>query len=137
MCDKKEGCNCEKNQDKESKNQDKGKVEEFETISVMGVVRNFKHFLNSYDYWRHTNGLSANLKNIFETTTSMQDKLGRICRHVKHQERNDPKSDWPEGMTTEMAGLLVYMILLMNYYEIDIAEGMKLELEKAVQQHAK
>ena len=67
----------------------------------------------------------------------MSDKLGRICRYVKHQERNDPKSDWPEGMTTEMTGLLAYMILLKNYYNVDFVKGMELEFDKAVEQHKK
>ena len=106
-------------------------------VKVDELAREFKNFLFIYDIFRKEQGLSANLKNVFEITSSMSDKLGRICRYVKHQERNDPKPDWPEGMTTEMAGLLLYMILLMNYYQVDITNGIRLELEKSVEQHAK
>ena len=108
-----------------------------EPVQIEELISEFKTFLLIYDIFRKEQGLSANLENVFEITTSMQDKLGRICRYVKHQERNDPKPDWPEGMTMEMAGLLVYMIILLNYYDVDISDGMRLELKKALKQHVK
>lgn len=110
---------------------------EAESVVVNDVVKLFNEFLNSYDFWRKNNNISGSIDNVYEILTAMTDKLGRICRYVKHQERNDPKSDWPEGMTSEMAGLLVYMIILKNYYNIDISDGMKKELEKAIKQHSK
>ena len=110
---------------------------ETESVAANDVVKLFNEFINGYDLWRKNNNISGSIDNVYEILTAMMDKLGRICRYVKHQERNDPKSDWPEGMTSEMAGLLVYMIILKNYYNIDISEGMKKELEKAIEQHSK
>ena len=107
------------------------------TRETEDVVKFFNEFVNSYDLWREKNNISGSIDNAYEILTAMIDKLGRICRYVKHQERNDPKSDWPEGMSSEMVGLLVYMIVLKNYYDIDISEGMKKELEKAIKQHSK
>ena len=111
-------------------------VDDFETVTASDVVRNFQHFLNSYDYWRNQNGLSGSIDNVHEIISSMTDKLGRIARYVKHQERNDPKPDWPDGMTIEMAGLIVYTIILKNTYGVDIFKGFKAELEKAAKQHS-
>ena len=106
-------------------------------VEVEELVSKFKAFLFIYDIFRRERGLPAHVKNIFEVTSSMSDKLGRICRYVKHQERNDPKEDWPDGMTTEISGLLVYMIMILDYYNVDISSGMTLELKKAVKQHSK
>lgn len=100
------------------------------------VTNAFSNFIDTYEAWRLRNGLSGNIANVFEITTSIADKAGRICRYVKHQERNDPKPDWPEGMTTEMAGVLVYLMILKNNYGVDLLEGMRIELEKAVDQHS-
>jgi len=108
-----------------------------ETIEAKDVVYLFNNFLSGYDKFRKDNGLSGSVDNVYEVLTAMADKLGRICRQVKHQERNDPKPDWPKGMTTEMAGLMVYMIMLKNFYDVDISDGMKIELDKAVEQHSK
>ena len=108
-------------------------MEEITDVNV--VVDHFNIFLGCYEEWREENGLSATIDNPHEILASMADKLGRICRYVKHQERNDPKHDWPEGMTTEMVGLLTYMTMLINKYDVNISEGMKIELEKSVEQH--
>jgi len=40
-------------------------------------------------------------------------------------------------MTTEMTGLLAYMILLKNHYNVDLVKGMGIEFDKAVEQHGK
>jgi hypothetical protein len=105
-------------------------------ISSKDVIDGFNDFLDTYDEFRNAHGLSGSISNVHEIIASMTDKLGRIARYVKHQERNDPKPDWPEGMTTEIAGLLVYMIILKNFYNVDISKGMKIELEKAIEQHS-
>jgi len=100
------------------------------------VIKDFNRFLESYESWRKLNGLSGSIDNAHEIISAMTDKLGRIARQVKHQERNDPKPDWPNGMTIEMAGLLIYMIILQSRYNVDISDGMKEELEKAIKQHS-
>ena len=106
-------------------------------VTVNEVIETFKNFLLRCDIWRKENGLSGDIDNAYEITTSLADKVGRICRQVKHQERNDPKPDWPDGMMEDMAGVLAYLIILKNHYNIDISEGMRQEFEKAVEQHSR
>ena len=111
-------------------------LEVFRNEVTDNVVSDFNKFLKSYDIWRDFNGLSGSIDNVHEIVSAMTDKLGRIARQVKHQERNDPKPDWPDGMTSEMVGLLICMIILKNKYNVDISKGMKTELEKAIEQHS-
>lgn len=95
------------------------------------------YFLDMYQEFRISNGLTKKIKNVHEILTGMTDKHGRICRYIKHQERKDPKSDWPKGMTAAMTGYIVYMIMLLEHYKIDIEEGMAEELSEALKQHKK
>ena len=105
---------------------------------VNNVVESFERFLLSYNLLRKMSGMDKNkIKNVHEILTGMTDKHGRICRYIKHQERNDPKTDWPKGMTMAMTGLLVYMIMLLEHYDIDIKEGMINELNEALKQYKK
>ncbi|MFW5803783.1 MAG: hypothetical protein ACOCWG_00965 [bacterium] len=104
--------------------------------SLMNVIDSFQSFLDAYHVFQSENNLLAKIENVFEITTSLSDKNGRICRYVKHQERNDPKKDWPEGMTSEMIGYIIYLIILKNYYNVDLLKGLKLELEKSIRQHS-
>jgi len=108
-----------------------------EEIGVDGVTHTFKNFLNCYDAWRKQNSLSSSIENKYEITTSLADKVGRICRQVKHFERNDPKPDWPDGMTEDISGVLVYLIILMKSYDIDLSTGLTNELAKSIEQHSK
>ena len=121
--------------DTETETEPQNEVCDCETVTADDVAKNFRHFIHSYEYWRKSNGLSGSIDNVHEIISAMTDKLGRIARQVKHQERNDPKADWPEGMTEEMSGLLIYMIILKNHYGVEIYEGMRNELNKAVEQH--
>lgn len=105
--------------------------------TTFDLTSSFQKFIDTYEAWRLRAGLSGKIDNVYEILAAMSDKLGRICRYVKHQERNDPKPDWPEGMTTEMAGLLIYMMILKNYYDIDLLKGLAIETDKAVRQHKK
>lgn len=100
------------------------------------VIESFLNFIETYDKFRKCNGLSAKIDNKYEVTTSLADKVGRICRQVKHFERNDPKPDWPNGICEDITGVLIYLIILMNSYELDISEGLMNELNKAVKQHS-
>jgi len=122
--------------DTSGKKRAKKLIEVFKDEVTDNVIRDLNHFLKSYDVWRNFNRLSGSIDNVYEIISAMTDKLGRIARQVKHQERKDPKPDWPDGMTTEIAGLLVYMIILQNHYNVDISNGMKIELEKAIEQHS-
>lgn len=106
-----------------------------ETADV--VAWSFNEFLETYMAFRKHNGLKNKIKNVHEIITAMTDKHGRICRYIKHQERKDPKSDWPKGMTEALTGYLVYSLMLLDYYGIDIQEGMINELNEAIKQHRK
>jgi len=104
------------------------------------VVKIFEGFIGTYHCFRADNGLKSIKKNPmdpFEICTSMLDKLGRIARQVKHTQRNDPKPDWPNGMTEAMTGLLVYMIMLLDSCGVDISDGMKTELLESIKQYKK
>jgi len=102
------------------------------------VASSFRDFVRQYHLFRKAYGLRGSIKNVHEVCNSMTDKHGRVCRYVKHQSRQDPKSDWPVGMIEAMMGYMVYMVMLLNYYEInskDLESGIINELEKALQQH--
>ena len=87
-----------------------------------------------YDIWRREQKL-PDIKNPLLITTALADKLGRICRNVKHLERNDPRPLWLAELEDEMAGILVYMILLAKHYNLSISCGVSRELSKGVAQH--
>ena len=63
------------------------------------------------------------------------DKAARVGRYVKHQVRNDPKPDFPDGMVQEMVGAIVYFDLLAKKYGVDMQPGIVSELLKAANQH--
>ena len=95
----------------------------------------FNLFLLVYKDFRRVNGMKKKIKNVHEILTGMTDKHGRICRYIKHQERKDPKEDWPDGLATALVGYLVYAIMLLEKYKIEIKDSMKKELEESVKQH--
>ena len=99
------------------------------------VSKAYTEFLREYNAFRIENGLSGKIDNIYEVLAAMTDKLGRISRYVKHTERDDPKDNWREELCTELTGLYVYGIILLNNYELDIGPGMEAELAKAAEQH--
>ena len=105
---------------------------------VKDVISAFNNFLSVYGKFRKDNGLDGKkIVNVHEMLTGMTDKHGRICRQVKHFERNDPKNDWPTGMTTAMTGYIIYSLMLLEHYGMDISDGMILELSEAIKQHSK
>lgn len=99
------------------------------------VVLDFDLFLATYKLFREDYELDNSITNIHEILTAMTDKHGRICRYIKHQERNDPKDNWQEGMSMALTGYLVYAILLFEHYGIDTREGMIKELSESIKQH--
>ena len=105
---------------------------------INNVVESFEKFLLDYNLLRKMSGLDKNkISNVHEILTGMTDKHGRICRYIKHQERQDPKSDWPKGMTGAMVGYIIYALMLLEHYNVDIKEGMIEELNEAIKQHRK
>ena len=106
-------------------------------VEPKDVIKEFKQFLKTYKSFKIDHNLPYSIDNPYEILTSMSDKLGRICRYIKHFERNDPKSDWPEGMIEAITGLFIYTLMLPDYYDVDLFDGMEAELIKAIEQHAK
>lgn len=109
--------------------------EEVEGATPEKVVSTFNSFLYQYDLFREKNGLSGSVDNVYEALTAMSDKHGRICRQVKHFERDDAKSDWPEALTESLVGYLIYSLMILKKYDLDITDGMTQELQNAVEQH--
>jgi len=99
------------------------------------VIKAWKKFFQTYKKFRKDNGLGNSTYNGFEICTALSDKHGRICRQVKHQERNDPKKDWPVGMTEAMAGYLIYMEMLLERFGCDMCDGFLKEMESALKQY--
>ena len=64
------------------------------------------------------------------------DKCGRMARQIKHYERNDPKEYWPSGLSEAMTGILIYLIILIDTYHLDIRDGMIKELNSAIKQYS-
>lgn len=100
------------------------------------VVEAWDNFLEVYNKFRECNGLKDSKMGAFETCTALTDKNGRIARQIKHFERNDPKEDWPIGLTEAMSGYLIYMIILMKGYNISISDGMIKELQSSISQYS-
>ena len=105
--------------------------------STNDVINAFHVFLLYYQAFRNSNGLTKKIKNVHEILTAMSDKHGRICRNIKHQERKDPKDNWQNEISSALVGYIVYAIMLLENYNIDVSEGMKKELEEALKQHRK
>jgi len=100
------------------------------------VANMFNEFMRVYNNFRDDNGLSGSLDSVFEALTAMSDKHGRICRQVKHFERKDVKPDWPEGLTESLVGYIIYSLMILKKYDLDILKGMTNELQNAVDQHS-
>ena len=103
--------------------------------SVDNVVDSWLNFLETYKDFREDNGLSKADYSGFEICTSLSDKHGRICRQIKHQEREDPKPDWPVGMEEAIAGYIIYVEMLLEKYGCDMAQGLRNEIESALNQY--
>lgn len=106
-------------------------------INSEKVADVFKCFHGTHKEFRKQNGLENKIKNVHEILVGMTDKHGRICRYIKHQERNDPKDNWQEEMSSSLTGYIVYALMLFEYYGIDISKGMVKELNEALKQHGK
>ena len=85
--------------------------------------------------FRQQNNMKKFDGSLYEICTSLGDKHGRICRYVKHSERNDPKPDHPEGMWKEMAGYINYLTIMQDVYGMDIGYGIESELSSSVGQY--
>ena len=107
-----------------------------EKITPQQVSESFANFMELYDEFRKSNGLTKGIDNIYEVLTGMTDKHGRICRQIKHFERNDQKPDWPGAVGEAMTGYFIYMMMVLDKYNIEISESMCAELESAIRQYA-
>ena len=100
------------------------------------VADAWKHFEETYKRFREDNKLFNGNYNAFEICTALSDKHGRICRQIKHAEREDHKPDWPDGMTEAMSGYLVYTFMLLEKYGCNMEKGLRNELQSAVDQYS-
>ena len=110
-------------------------MKKYKNISPVVVADAFDNFLAINGSFRKANNLTKKIKNVHEILTGMTDKHGRICRYIKHQERKDPKSDWPDGMSQAMTGYIIYMVMLLEHYKVDITKGIIAELNEAIKQY--
>lgn len=99
------------------------------------VERSFEFFLEELAKVRRDNNLSGEIKNPHEVCNAMTDKHGRVCREVKHFERNDARPGWPVEAGEEISGYMAYAFMLADHYGIDIVACFCSELEKAIEQH--
>ena len=104
-------------------------------VTADDVAKALREFMRLHHQFKSDHGVKNYLSNIHEACNSMTDKHGRLCRQVKHAERNDPKEDFPESIAEDVAGYLNYGLMVLQNYNVDLADGMKKELEKAAVQH--
>jgi len=108
-----------------------------EVIYPEDVTDQFMTFMRCYKGFRKYAGLKNKISNVHEILVGMTDKHGRICRYIKHQERNDPKDNWKTEIASGLTGYIVYALMLLEHYGIDIDTGMEKELNEAIEQHGK
>jgi hypothetical protein len=101
------------------------------------TAASYNQFREYYNRFRKGAGLTNTRGNVYEITTALADKLGRICRLVKHSKRRDPLPDMQEQMAESVVGIVVYMEMLAKIYALDMMTGFKRELMKAWTQHGK
>jgi len=115
------------------------KLEELQ-IQADKTTRSFMQYLNDLQRFKQLAGLK-DVTNVHEICNSMTDKHGRICRHVKHMERKDPKPEWPDEVCESIAGYMAYTLMLINFYGPEVYDKMfpcmLKELEKSIKQHSK
>ena len=80
-------------------------------------------------------------KSLYEICAGLADKTGRICRELKHIERNDPHPEAVSKLLSAMAGVNIYMAMIAKKLiaagQLDCSMGMSEELKKARGQHKK
>lgn len=96
----------------------------------------FDLFEAFYKRFRTNANLAATRGSAYEVTTALADKTGRICRLVKHFKRGDPIPNTKETMEETVAGVIVYLEMLVKRYKLNMKAGFKRELMKAVVQHS-
>lgn len=75
------------------------------------------------------------IKDTGEACMGLTDKIGRVCRQLKHIIRKDPKPDARREVEDAMGGALVYLMLLAERHELSLGDGLSRELHKAMEQH--
>jgi hypothetical protein len=109
-----------------------GVVEE----DVKAVVKAFRHFLKVYYLFKKEHKLAHTYDDAKDMTLALMAKAGNIARLVKHEQRNDPKPDYLNGLERDMFGSIAYMTVIAARYGIEFDDGMAAELLSAVEQHA-
>jgi ATP/ADP translocase len=122
---------------KQIKNENPHDMTDKKILLAGEVCSRFIKYLDSLQEFKNAVGLKE-VPNIHEVLSSMSDKHGRICREVKHLEREDPRDNWANEMMESMSGYLAYMAMIIRRYNLssEIRIGMYSELIKAVEQHS-
>ena len=107
-------------------------------LLAIKTVKAFENYLQCLSAFKKEVGL-IDVSNIHEICNAMTDKHGRLCRHVKHVERKDPKEEWPTEAIESIAGYMAYALMFINYYKLNdfIYVNMLSELQKSIRQHAR
>jgi len=101
------------------------------------IARNISMYFKGFEYFKTTHNLKE-LTDMFEVCTSLSDKHGRICRHLKHIERDDPKDNWPDEALESFQGYLAYFAMIISKYKISdeqLENAIVNELMKSIEQH--
>lgn len=104
------------------------------TTARADTVDKYAEFLREYQAFRECVGLSDSIDS-GEGFKGAIDKLGRLAREIKHFERNDPRENWVEEAEDAAAGLIVYIVLLVQGQGLSTVDGLRRELAKAAMQH--
>lgn len=110
-----------------------------EELSLLAekTVKAFDEYLTSLAKFKIAAGLGS-VNNVHEVCNAMTDKHGRICRLIKHAERNDPKTGWRIELCKNLSGYLAYSEMIIEKYNLinTMHTGMKVEMMDSVSQHA-
>lgn len=75
------------------------------------VARKFVEFLKWYRTFEHKYKLPVSPCDRSGIGLALNDKAGRIARHIKHVVREDPKQGWQDDVFRQLIGLIIYSIL--------------------------
>jgi len=106
-------------------------------LDAENVAVSYDLFQDFYRRFRKAANLPDACSDVYEITTALADKTGRICRLVKHFRRGDDLDNTEDQLEDNIVGIIIYMEMLVRDFGLDMILGFKRELMKAVVQHGK
>lgn len=110
--------------------------------SYRSVKGDIAHVVDAFDELecrlqdlRQSSGLGDKPCEPLEALNGIMDKVGRIARLVKHNHRRDPKPNWRAEMEDQLAGVFNYLMMTAACHGVNIYDGLKRELNHAVEDH--